>query len=214
MGFKSKKIAGASQSSKDGRLPTNDTNTKFYLTLAPLKWDLVRDGEEFLLLPVLGTLPIQAGVNGMKMQKGGGVNDTNVKARMRSELQLVILELDYDGGYLQEWTNRSGQPYFTDRWTTPKNIGGKLRWEYDRKGILDFRKKLVEEKMIGIPDVMVVDQIRERIQRRIDERVEKALVNPDIANQKAEYEARLKGLNAAYDAMINPTPKTKKKAGA
>jgi hypothetical protein len=214
MGFKSKKIAGASQSSKDGRLPTNDVNTRFYLTLAPLKWELVKDGDDFFLLPILGTLPIQAGVNGMKMRRGGGVDDSAVKAKLRDELQIVILELDYDGGYLQEWTNKSGKSYFTDRWTSPKNIGGKLRWDYDRKGILDFRKKLVEEKMIGIPDVMVVDQIRDRIQRRIDERVKQALVNPDIANQKAEYEARLEGLNAAYDAMVNPKPKTKKKAGA
>jgi len=186
------------------RLPTEETNNPFYITHSPMGWDVLKTGKVWSILPSLGALPQAAGMNGMGMRPGGGVDDMLAKAKLRSEKGFTILEMDYDGGYLQKYKNKHGQPIYKDIWTTPKLIGSTLRWITDDAAVNKFKQSLLDNGVIALPDEIIIEDLKERIQRRIDSRVKEALVNPDVATRKKDYETMLAGIDKAFQAMMNP----------
>ena len=202
--MKSKRFTGNPRNNHSDRLPTDETNNPFYLMHSPLEWDLVKTGKTWSILPKLGALPQAAGMNGMGMRAGGGVDDVLVKARMRSEKGIVILEMDYDGGYIEIYKNKHGQPIYKDIWTTPKKIGSTLRWVTDDVLVNKFKQSLLDNGVIALPDEIVIDDLKDRLQRRIDSRVKEALVNPDVATRKKDYETMLSAIDKAYQSMIKP----------
>lgn len=213
MSFTRKTYQGQKKASTgENRLPIQSTNNPFYLVHSPLSWDLLHTDRGWEILPQIHSLPRAAGMNGMGMTPGGGVDDFRTLQKLRIEQGFTILEMDYNGGYMIEWRNQYGQPYYTDMWTTPKQIGGKIRWVTDDKAINDFKRELVESGVVDPPDEFVIDKLKESLQRRIDKRVQDALVNPDIKRQKEEFELMLNEIDIAYDKLLNP--KKNKKRGA
>jgi len=211
MSFTRKTYQGKRANTGDDRLPIKTTNNPFYLVHSPLGWDLLKTRNGWEILPQLHSLPRAAGMNGMGMTPGGGVDDFRTLQKLRVEQGFIILEMDFNGGYMIEWRNQFGQPYYTDMWTTPKQIGGKIRWVTDDEALNDFKRMLVEKGIVPLPDEYIIDRLKESLQRRIDKRVKDALVNPDIKKQKEEYEVMLTEIDKCYAALLNP-PKRKKGA--
>ena len=212
MSFTRKTYQGQRANTGGDRLPIKTTNDPFYLVHSPLAWDLLKTSNGWEILPQIHSLPRTAGMNGMGMTPGGGVDDFRTLQKLRVEQGFTILEMDYDGGYLIEWKNQFGQPYYTDMWTTPKQIGGKIRWVTDDEGLNDFKRDLVKNGVVPAPDEYVIDKLKESLQRRIDKRVKDALVNPDIKKQKEEFETMLLEVDRAYDKLLNPGKSKKKGA--
>ena len=123
MGFSRKSFAGAQSVNNDNRLPIDSTNSPFYFVHSPLSWFFVETKHGFELLPTVTAVSRQAGVGGMEMKRGGGVDDMLWLAKKTREENCIVIPMDYkydgESGYINEWKNKSGKSYYTDRWTTP-----------------------------------------------------------------------------------------------
>lgn len=220
MGFSRKSYAGQTAQESGDRLQITSTNAPFYFVHSPLGWNFIETQHGWELLPVVTGVSRQAGIGGMQMKRGGGVDDMMWYARKTTEEQCVVIPMDYeyDGqvGYLSQWKNRNGKPYYTDRWTTPQQLGNKIIWTTDFDALHDFKRHLVHTGVIPLPNPVVVDGLKQSLVRRIERRVNAAATNADVRARKEALEYQLSLIDTAYDNLINGKlpKKTKKKDNA
>lgn len=219
MGFSRKSYAGQKAKEFGDRLPMSSTNAPFYFVHSPLCWDYLETKHGWEILPSLTGVSRQAGVGGMTMKRNGGVDDLMWHAKKTTEEQCVIIPMDYeyDGerGYTSEWKNKDGKPFYTDRWTTPQQVGSKVIWSTDDEAIHDFKRHLVHEGMIPMPHEVVLMEIKDRLHRAIERRINAAANNADIRAKKEALEEQLAMIDTAYQNLLaKKLPKKTKKASA
>ena len=218
MGFSRKSYAGQTAQEAGDRLQITSTNAPFYLVHSPLGWDYIETQYGWELLPTVTGVSRQAGVGGMAMKIGGGVDDMMWYAKKTTEEQCTVIPMDYNYngqiGYLSEWKNKNGKPYYTDIWTTPQQLGNKIIWTTDFDAVHDFKRHLVHSGMIPLPHSVVVEGLKQSLLRRIERRVNAAATNADVRARKEALEHQLSLIDAAYENLKkNRVPKKTKKAG-
>ena len=159
----------------------------------------------------------QAGVGGMEMKRGGGVDDMLWLAKKTREENCIVIPMDYkydgESGYINEWKNKSGKSYYTDRWTTPDRVGNKIIWTTDDSALHDFLRHLVHTGEIPLPHEVVINGIKQRLTRRIESRINTAAINADVRAKKEKFEYQLSLIDSALENLIakrTPTQKKKK----
>ena len=218
MGFSRKSYAGQAAQDQGDRLPMDSTNAPFYFVHSPLSWGYLETKHGWEILPNLNAVQRQAGIGGMKMVRGGGVDDLMWMAEKTSKEKAVIIPMDYrfegESGYCSEWKNRHGKPYYTDRWTTPEQVGNKIVWRTDDEAINDFKRHLVHEGVIPMPHEVIILKLKESLIRRIERRINAASHNADVKARKDALEAQLAQIDTAYENLLNKKlpKKTTKKA--
>tara|TARA_R110000823_G_scaffold260766_1_gene381506 strand:- start:1375 stop:2037 length:663 start_codon:yes stop_codon:yes gene_type:complete len=216
MGFSRKSFAGAQTLNNEDRLPIDSTNSPFYFVHSPLSWFFVETQHGFELLPTVTAVSRQAGLGGMEMKRGGGVDDMMWLAKKTREENCIVIPMDYkyddENGYMNEWKNKSGKSYYTDRWTTPDRVGNKIIWTTDDNAIYDFLRHLVHTGEIPLPHEVVINGIKQRLTRRIESRINTAAINADVRAKKEKFEYQLSLIDSALENLIaKKTPTQKKK---
>ena len=221
MGFSRKSYAGVTAQESGDRLPIDSTNNPFYLVHSPLSWDYLETRHGWELLPTLMGVSRQAGVGGMEMKRGGGVDDMMWYAKKTTEDKCIVIPMDYiyegETGYMSEWKNRNGKPFYTDRWTSPQQLGNKVIWSTDDESVNDFKRHLVHEGVIPLPHDVIVEGLKQSLMRSIERRVNAAATNADVRARKEALEHQLSLIDQAFEnlkASKVPTPKKSKKASA
>jgi hypothetical protein len=181
-------------------------NYQFFFMHNPNGWEMIpNDDGVFEWLPVLKRFELRPGLNGVKVNRRGGVDYVNAKARFESNGWTFILPEEIDGGYLVEYEGRRG-PVYSDRFTTPRALGmgsgARIVWDFDRDAFNDWRRELKER--LGEPDPSVID-MKSTIQRKRSERRAREVHIPAVA---AKMEREIKKL----EAMTESKPKKKRRA--
>lgn len=185
-------------------------NAPFFLLHHPFSWELVKHDDEWTWLPTFGQLHEIAGVNGIE-ETPQGPDSTVSRMRLMDSGQTVI---DREYGYIARYETVYGGYYYRLRWDVPKTIGKKTFWNTDEQGFNEWRLALVTEGIIAAPEIEVVQSKISMIDRKIDRRLKFQHV-PEVKTEIDELYDLKKNMQAAYDKIHAPAPKTKgKKKGA
>ena len=150
------------------------TTPQFIFMHHPNTWDLVETEDGYEVLPILTKFQLVAGLNGVKLRPGGGVDSTAARASFMDQGWVFIDDKKIEGGYLREFEGVRG-PIYVDKWTTPRVIGngprGRVIWDTDKEGYNAFRRSLLEDGTIEKPDPSALDWKIELLEKQIDRRV-------------------------------------------
>jgi hypothetical protein len=221
MGFSRKTYSGQTGVDQGDRLPMDSTNKPFYFVHSPLSWSYVETQYGWELLPNLNAVQRQAGVGGMKMVRGGdGVDSLMWQAEKTTKEKAIIIPMDYsyngEKGYMTQWKNRHGHPYYTHKWIEPQQVGNKVVWVNDDNGFHDFKRDLVHQDLIPPPHEVTVEKLKQSLTRRIERRINAASHNADVKARKDALEHQLSLIDQAFENLkAKKLPKkTTKKASA
>jgi len=173
----------------------------------PSQWDLLTDGKSYELLPKLTQFQLIAGLNGIKSRQGGGIEATLAKVAMM-EKGWVFIEASKggDSGYLREFDGIRG-PVYSDRWTTPRRLGtgpkGKVIWDHDKANFDDFRRSLLKDGTIAVPEPSTLDFLITLKEKRVQRKTNTAHI-PHIQRKVEELIEEKQALET-----IKSTKKTK-----
>lgn len=191
-----KRVEGRSGGSPEVEKPLRlRPNHDFYLMHHPSGFRLERTDRGWEVLPVLKDLVKVGGINAVVLTEAGP-NTSAARARLR------------DNG----WTVLENQDDYRVLYDVAGGIAHRLRWEavdrfpdgevevtLDEKGWADYRRSLVERKIIPPPRPKVLAQLRRRLERRIGRRGAKLSI-PAFREAQERDEDRLEGL---ADALVS-----------
>jgi hypothetical protein len=160
-------------------------NKPFFIAHLPQNWDPVptKTGpkgivQEVEWLPILGTIPIDPGVNGCEKIGKAPVNFEPAIARWQGRGGVVLRHgdprLGEHGEYMATFPSAFGprSPVYRDAWTEFDVLGQLVREECDEGAYNEFRRYLVEQRIVEPINVMVaekkLEQRRARLRRIID----------------------------------------------
>ena len=173
------------------RLPIM-ANAPFYLTHHPAAWDLVTEGKKSYWLPQLSKLHEIAGVNGVQMIRGGGVDSTHAKARAMENGKVI---LPWSLGYLTKYPAKGGY-YYCVKWSTPKSIGRNIITKLDEKGWNEFRKQLIADGYIEPMDEDLIPIFVQQ-QEQILSRLYKDQHLPEVKKQMENIQTKIGNMQKA-----------------
>lgn len=184
-------------------------NAPFYLLHHPFSWELIKHDGEWRWLPQFGQLHEIAGVNGIE-ETPNGPDSTVARMRLMDDGQTVI---DREYGYIARYETVYGGYYYRMRWDIPKTIGNKTFWNTDQDAYNDWRQALIDEAVIAPPEIEVVQEKINLVERKIDRRLKFQHV-PEVKTEIDELYDLKKNMQAAYDAIHAPVKtKGKRKGG-
>jgi hypothetical protein len=132
-------------------------------------WEFVQHDDEWKFLPSFRRLFELPGCNGVKMlPRGGGADSMMARvSMMENGFQILDMEL----GYQQRYKTKSGGYYYIDIWSTPKVIGKRVIWKFDKQEYNDWRAELLKDGVISLPDTdilgIIIDSKENRVQRNV-----------------------------------------------
>jgi hypothetical protein len=163
-------------------------NSPWWYTHHPAHWQCI-DGE---WVPDLGQMMAMPGLN--RVDKNGDTSMTEVHLNKKG-MTVIPWEIE-PGGYCIQYPGTSG-PVYLSKWEQPKLVAGQLRITPDTAGNVAFRKRLVAEGVIKVPDPDFIDVIIGRQERIVNEHRTRAPVNPGSALALPIEEKRLEEMQAA-----------------
>tara|TARA_Y100001963_G_scaffold136962_1_gene200153 strand:- start:130 stop:831 length:702 start_codon:yes stop_codon:yes gene_type:complete len=199
-------------------------NSPFIYMFHPNSWDYVFNAqtEEFEWLPRLRKWRQIAGINGIRDNRSGGIDESIARARFISDgWQFIEPEAcewvdnqPGDLGYLRNIEVRDGRVRgsltttsvrHVDIWTIPEQVGfgrnAPVNFSRDKEGYNEFRRQLLKRGMIAPIHTSVAKMYTKR-QRNLIDRRRNQVHNPIVA-------ARLEEQNRKLEAMTSP-PKRKR----
>lgn len=158
---------------KQTRIPIK-ANARFFFAHFAENWELVlfetkpeegkkgRRVEIPLFLPMLSTIPEEAGVNGCRTV-GQRLDSSLLKAQMINKGWTIIEANQHD--YLRTYPATRGT-YYTTRWTTLEKVGSRILHSFSRDEFNEWRRELMDNGSIPLPHPQIVklqliDQNRE-----------------------------------------------------
>jgi hypothetical protein len=176
----------------------------------PNTWDLVETADGYEVLPILTKFQLVAGLNGVKLRPGGGVDSTAARASFMDQGWVFIDEKKIDGGYVREFEGARG-PIYMDKFTSPRVIGnsarGRVIWDTDKTGYNDFRRSLLEDGTIEAPDPSALDWKIELLEKRIDRKTKSS----HIPKVQKEVEKATEEKDALIEAKTTKKTTVKRK---
>lgn len=167
------------------RLP-HKRSPQFFYKFHPRRWHMVEIEGEQCWVPLLGTLRIVPGLNGV--DRRGEIQDAKNNAE-RDGWVLLPWSLTPDTkNYIVAWPAQGGD-YHCSRWETPRQVGGRtLKSKVDSDGYNKWCKWLVDEGHVPQPDPEVLGLVQ------IDQ--QEKIVQNKIMREGANPEAK-EGIEAA-----------------
>lgn len=178
----------------------------------PERWQIIGEGLE--LLPLLGTIKQEPGLNGV-MANG---DDTITRAASGKE-GWIVLEWDSfpelgPTGYCRAVQGLNGPVHFSV-FETPKQTGKRVRWAKQRegqRGFVKFLRSLLVRELIPEPTPEYIESLIEDKQQVLDRL---AVKDMRIKKHKGSYEREIEKLAAlelalervnAGESVLNPEP--------
>ena len=185
-------------------------NCPFFLMHSAFQWELVNvGGDEWEWLPSFSHLNEMAGVNGC-VQTKQGVDSTHSRIKFMEQGYTI---LDREFGYVARYETKYGGFYYSLRFNIPKTIGDRVFWRMNEAEWNDWRRALIEEGVIDKPEDEVIDLLLKNVERRINRRITQQHV-PEVKAQIDELYAVKDRMKSAYQSLMNPPKKTRKKNNA
>lgn len=164
--IRSSPSGGASGSSFEGRRPQPSAAPGQLLSLPPsppfrylahpARWDVQLDEEGVAhIVPRLRELRFEAGLGGVQQVQGAAHGDPTAALAYAERDGWVLIPDDRevfawgkeDIGYVREYSGRRGLIHLPV-WARPRQMGLAIQMEWDEQGWLDFKLKLVSDKVI------------------------------------------------------------------
>lgn len=183
--------------------PMVEPRAKFLLRWHPAAWDIIGGR----LLPRLGHLPVIEGVN--QVGRGGSMAGAIAGAKERGWTVIPPSIRGPGTNYLRCYPTTSGpDTHWATEWEElhpgSQHIGS------DTEGYVEFLVWLVEEGHIPPPAPYVVDRIRERLAKELDEAKNKSITVPSFRTEVTRLEAILANLEPprprTVEEVSTPTP--------
>jgi len=168
------------------------SNAQWWYTHHPAHWQLV-EGE---WLPDLTQMVAIPGLN--RVDKNGDTALTEVHLAKKGAT-VIPWEVE-PGGYCMQFAGVNG-PVYLSKWEKPKLVAGQLRVTPDEAGYREFRKRLIVEGWVKVPDPDFIDVIIGRQERLVNEHRTRAPVNPGSALILPVAEKRLEDMRAAKERL-------------
>lgn len=197
-------VTGAAADTRPGanKLPGR-AQPDFHLMHHPENWEIVETPTgEYEWLPRLKPLYLQAGINGVRSVRGGGVDDSAARLSYRDRGWTIIPR---DLGYVTKYPTARGQSSYLT-WDTPHLMGRKIVVRHDAEGYNTFRRSLVESGVIPTPAPEALEAVLHSLQSRIN-RAGKSIHIPGVKARVEADEKRLKGAKAATKRKRAPRKK-------
>ena len=184
---------------KTQRIPKASNSSWRYMH-HPTSWSLeyVQDGKKTkpIFVPKLARFVLKAGVNGI-----GGTNDAPQTALARTQIQdagnTIIDPSKHD--YLRVYPAVGGT-LTLNKWTKPENLGGRVFMVSDDEGFRDWRKNLVRDEVIDMPNLLVLQAIMRKQQELIIMHNSKPHI-PQAQKELTLAEQRYEDMQKAYEAI-------------
>ena len=192
-------------------------------------WEVVEEGMDApTFVPVLQPFPIRPGAAGVRTVSADEPR-SRMYARPLAKLQeqgAVVLPLDFHvdgahlpagvaaGPYLRE-TDAQGGAFYHTAWDTPRKAirGNAATVDCDRAAYNRWRAALVTSGIIPEPRQAVLDDVRARAMRRLDNVRSATDIPTDMREANtATARTRLDAVKAAKLPQVNPTPSAPKTA--
>lgn len=196
------------QQKQNQRIPLRRSASYFYAH-HPENWELVlytqskKDEKKTktttipVLLPLLSTMPEEAGVNGVRMN-GSRVDSTLFHGRLRQSGWTILDPARHD--YMRVYPASNGGNYFSNRFTTIENLAGRIIKTFDQESYNDFRKGLMRDQHISLPHKAII-QLLLIDQNKTIEGLEQRQHTPEGAARLKEAYAKYKHIEQAAERV-------------
>ena len=177
------------------RIPLKRSASYFYAH-HPENWELViktkkeksKQIEIPLLLPLLSTIPEEAGVNGVRMN-GKRPDSSIMQARMIKSGWNILDPNKYD--YMRLYPASNGGHYFSNKFTKIENLAGRIIKTFNEELFNEFRKSLMIDQHVSLPHPAIIQLLL------IDQN--KTISKYEQSQHTPEGAARLKAAYKKYD---------------
>ena len=170
-------------------------NNPFFLIIGIYDWDLSKIEGKWEFLPTFSVLQETPGINGVR-SRPDGTTDSRA-ARMKLQEQGFYI-LPHSLNYIQEFTTLNGAPHYQDIWSTPRKVGNKILWKTDEKALNEFKRNLIKNGHVGIPDEDIKTMLEDKLGRRIDRRIKDQHL-PEVKKEITELKEMLKNIDKAFN---------------
>lgn len=189
-------------------LPTEPT-PEFWLKFHPDRWGLI-DGD---FLPVLGTLKLIPGLNGVSVNAAGRLDASKAALNLQINRWKLIERGEKDTeDYLTFYQGRSGAVHCT-AWQTPMVRGNSVEWKTDEKAYANYLRSLIEKEVVPRIDEYTVDRLISDQERIVGELSGKPGLdrNPILQKRLKTAESILEQMKVARDKRPWEAPTNKGK---
>lgn len=160
----------------------------FLLTYHPERWTVMHGH----VVPLFGTLKLQAGVNRIKVGRDGRFSKLEAQAALE-EQGWTVIPPDVDGpgtSYIQQ----AAPGIFVSRWE--RTFPGSAHVEVDELGYAKWCRSLIDRNVIPRPQTYVLELLRGKRQREHDELADKVATSPSLKANVSKCAADLKAIDA------------------
>lgn len=160
----------------------------FLLTYHPERWTVMHGH----VVPLFGSLKLQAGVNRIKVTRDGRFSKLEAQAALE-EQGWTVIPPDVDGpgtSYLVQ----AAPGVFVSRWE--KTFPGSQHVEVDEVGYAKWCRSLIDRNVIPRPQTYVLELLRAKRQREHDDLADKVATSPSLRANVAKCAEDLKAIDA------------------
>lgn len=201
-------LAGEGSGESRAPLPQVSPQPPFLYCFHPNKWH-VSGGE---VLPELGTIPLQPGLNGVTLvvtRGRDGTETTRVNAsraiqrKKERGWEVIPQDVDKDQGFptylrkLPVGDKKTGITSYVSRWEhTPS---GSSLIVSDEKGFNTWRRSLIERGILPEPSIWALESLYTRTEELWGQVADKAQSNPSMASRRDKLAEDLKVISRALE---------------
>ena len=160
----------------------------FLLTYHPERWTVMHG----MVIPLFGSLKLQAGVNRIRMTRDGRFMKLEAQASLE-EQGWTVIPADVDGpntSYMQQ----AAPGIFVSRWE--RCFPSSSHVEVDEIGYAKWCRSLIDRNVIPRPATYVLELLRGKRQHEHDDLADKVATSPSLRANVARCAADLQAIDA------------------
>lgn len=178
----------------------------FYMMHHPHSWEPVEVATgDWEWLPKLKQLLLKPGVNGVRTNPGGGIDDSQARINFQDRGWTV---LPRDLGYVVRYQCQGGKTYYP-LWDVPHKMGNRVVVRYNPEAYNEFRRGLVLDGVVNPPEPEALEIVLDDLQHRVNRNAVNIHV-PTVAAQVKKTEAKLNGAKTAAKKASRKAPAKKR----
>ena len=192
------KLFTGRQTGAGGDRIKESANSPFYIAIGIYDWSLAKIDGTWEFLPTFMHIYETAGVNGISSRPDGTTDSRATRMKMQEQGFTI---LPHSLGYVQEFTTLNGGIHYRDIWQTPRKLGNKIIWSTDEKALNKFKREIIKNGHVPVPDQEIKIMLANKIGRRIDRRIKQQHL-PEIKKEITELKELLKNIDKAFSEIV------------
>jgi len=169
-------------------------NSPFYIAIGIYDWSLTKIDGTWEFMPTFMHIAETPGVNGVSSRLDGSTDSRSTRMKMQEQGFTI---LPHTLNYLQEFTTTGGGKFYTTIFQTPRKLGNKILWSTDEKALNKFKREIIKNGHVALPDQEIKIMLANKIGRQIDRRIKDQHL-PEVKKEIAEFKELLKNIDKAF----------------